>query len=153
MGPKDPALDHKPAWDSPFSWYRLEGYGDVSVKVKWSRYRLGLAQRIGRGIALPFHYHSTRRGEWSSARPGHFTPWKEPVPILQEAGWAPGPVWTGGKFRPHRDSSPSIWFLQPQYISFTMHSVTSWKTANFEGTSPKTWRVAIILRSRVYCKT
>jgi len=28
------------------------------------------------------------------------------VPILQEAGWAPGPVWTGGKSRPHRDSIP-----------------------------------------------
>ena len=28
------------------------------------------------------------------------------LPILQEAGWAPGPVWTGGKSRPHRDSIP-----------------------------------------------
>ena len=36
----------------------------------------------------------------------HFTPGKEPVPILQEAGWAPEPVWTGGKTRPHRDSIP-----------------------------------------------
>ena len=36
----------------------------------------------------------------------HFTPVKDPVPILQEAGWAPGPVWTGGKSRPHRDSIP-----------------------------------------------
>ena len=34
----------------------------------------------------------------------NFTPGKDPVPILQEAGWAPGPVWTGGKSRPHRDS-------------------------------------------------
>jgi len=33
----------------------------------------------------------------------HFTPGKDPVPILQEAVWAPGPVWTGGKSRPHRD--------------------------------------------------
>ena len=31
---------------------------------------------------------------------------KEPVPILQEAGWAPRPVWTGGESRPHRDSIP-----------------------------------------------
>jgi len=36
----------------------------------------------------------------------HFTLGKDPVPILQEAGSAPGPVWTGGKFRPHRDSIP-----------------------------------------------
>ena len=39
----------------------------------------------------------------STPRP-HFTPGKDPVPILQEAGWAPGPVWTGGKSRPHQDS-------------------------------------------------
>jgi len=24
-----------------------------------------------------------------------FTPRKDPVPIVQEAGWAPGPIWTG----------------------------------------------------------
>jgi len=36
-----------------------------------------------------------------------YTPGKEPVPILQGAGWAPGPVWTGGKSRPHRDSIPN----------------------------------------------
>ena len=41
----------------------------------------------------------------STAQP-HFTPGKDPVPILQEAGWAPGPVWTGGKSRPQWDSIP-----------------------------------------------
>ena len=74
-------------------------------KVKWSRYRPGVAQRVGRGIALLFHNRSTRRG-WvvsSTPRP-HFTPGKDPVPIVQEAGWAPWPVWTGGKSRPHRDN-------------------------------------------------
>ena len=34
----------------------------------------------------------------------HFTPGKDPVPILQVAGWAPGPVLRGGKSRPHGDS-------------------------------------------------
>ena len=35
-------------------------------------------------------------GERSASRPGpHLTPGKEPVPIVQEAGWASGPVWTG----------------------------------------------------------
>jgi len=63
-----------------------------------------MTQRVGRGIALLFHDRSTRR-RWvvsSTPRP-HFTPGKDPVPILQEAGWAPGPVWTGGKSRPHPD--------------------------------------------------
>ena len=41
----------------------------------------------------------------STPRP-HFTPGKDPVPILQEAGWAPGTVSTGGKSRRHRDSIP-----------------------------------------------
>jgi len=41
----------------------------------------------------------------STPRP-HFTPGKDPVPILQENVWAPGPVWTGGKSRPHLDSIP-----------------------------------------------
>ena len=46
-------------------------------------------------------------GEWSAARPGRtLTLGKDQVPILKEAGWAPGPVWTGGKSRPHRDSIP-----------------------------------------------
>jgi len=42
----------------------------------------------------------------SSTPWAHFTPGKDPVPILQEAGWAPGPVWTGEKSRPHRHSIP-----------------------------------------------
>jgi len=67
----------------------------------------GVAQRVGRGIALLFHDHDTRRG-WvvsSTPRP-YFTSGEDPVPTLQEAGWAPGLVWAGGKCRSHRDSIP-----------------------------------------------
>ena len=32
---------------------------------------------------------------WSTPRPGRFTPGIDPVPIVQETGWAPGPVWMG----------------------------------------------------------
>ena len=76
------------------------------VKVKVSPYRPGVVQRVGKGMALLFHDRGTRRG-WvvsSTPRP-HFTPGKDTIPILQEAGWAPGPVWTGGKSRTHRDSN------------------------------------------------
>ena len=46
-------------------------------------------------------------GEWSAARPGRtLPPGKDPVPIVQRTGWAPGIVWTGGKSRLHRDSNP-----------------------------------------------
>ena len=79
----------------------------IIKSVKWSRYRPGVAQKVGRGIAVLFHDFGTRRG-WvvsSTPRP-HFTPGKDPLPILQEAGWVPGPVWKGGKSCPHRDSIP-----------------------------------------------
>ena len=36
-------------------------------------------------------------GGWSTPRPGRFTPGKDPVPIVLEAGWAPGPVLTRTK--------------------------------------------------------
>jgi len=73
--------------------------------VKWPRYRPGVAQRVGRDIVLLFHDRSTRR-RWvvSSKHRPHFNPGKDPVQILQEAGWAPWPVWTGEKSRPHQDS-------------------------------------------------
>ena len=77
----------------------------IYTKVKWSPYRPGVTQRVGRGITLLFHDCGTR-SEWvvsSTPRP-HSIPGKDPVPIVQEAGWAPGPVWTGGKSNPHRDS-------------------------------------------------
>ena len=44
--------------------------------------------------------------EWSAASPGRTLPPGKTVPILQEAGWAPVPVWKGGKSRPHRHSIP-----------------------------------------------
>ena len=36
-------------------------------------------------------------GGWSAPRPGRFTPGNDPVPIVQEAGWAAGLVWTGAE--------------------------------------------------------
>ena len=101
------------SYSEAFLWDRLP-LAIIKVKEKFSRYRPGVAQRMVRGIALLFHDRGTRRG-WvvsSTPRP-HFTPWEDPVPIVQEAGWAPGPVWTGGKSRPHRDSIPDL----PAYSS------------------------------------
>jgi len=56
------------------------------------------AHRGSRGIALLFHDHGTGRGWGVSVTPRPlFTPGKHSVPIVQEAGWAPGPVWTGAE--------------------------------------------------------
>ena len=45
---------------------------------------------------------------WLTPRPGRFTPRaKDPVPIVQESGWAPGHVWTGAEtFAPTGIRSP-----------------------------------------------
>jgi hypothetical protein len=45
---------------------------------------------------LLIHDLGSRWGEWSASRPGRALPPEKgpPVPIVQEAGWAPEPVWT-----------------------------------------------------------
>jgi len=46
-------------------------------------------------------------GGGQSHAPAASTPGKEPVPTVQEAGCAPGPVWTGAEILvPGRDSIP-----------------------------------------------
>ena len=76
-------------------------------RVKFSRYRPGVAQRVGRGIPILFHDRGTRRGCVVSSTPqSHTTPWKDPVPLVQKFVWGPWPVWTGGKSHPHGDSIP-----------------------------------------------
>ena len=75
--------------------------------IKCSRYRPGCGPEVGRGIALLFQDHGTRRGLVVSSTPRpYFTPGKDPIPIVEGAGWTPGPVWTGGKSRPTGIRSP-----------------------------------------------
>ena len=61
-----------------------------------------MAHRGSRGIALLFLDHGTRRGWEVSVTPWPlFTPGNDPVPIVQEAEWAPEPVLDRcGKSRP-----------------------------------------------------
>ena len=65
----------------------------------------------------------------STPRP-HYTPGKDRIPILQEAGCAPGQVWKGGKARPHLDSIPdrparSLSLYRLSYPAYTeMYIVT-----------------------------
>jgi hypothetical protein len=66
------------------------------------------AHRGRTGIALLFHDHDTRRGWGVSVTSWPlFTPGKDLVPIVQEAGWDQGPVYTGAKnLSPTRIRSP-----------------------------------------------
>jgi len=77
---------------------------------------------VSRGIALLFSRTLGTRWGWGSAtRSGHLYPReKNPVPTVQEAGWAPWTVWTGGKPRPHRDSIPDSRSLYR--LSYPAHS-------------------------------
>ena len=71
--------------------------------------------------------NGTRKGWEVSVMPRPlFTPWKDPVPFVQEAGWVPGPVWTGaenlaptGIRSPHRPArSQSLYRLScPAHVS------------------------------------
>ena len=36
-------------------------------------------------------------GEWLTPNPGRFTPGNNPVPIVQDTGWASEPVWKGAE--------------------------------------------------------
>jgi hypothetical protein len=62
------------------------------------------------------------KGEWSASRPCRtLTPGNgPPVPIVQEAGWAPGPVWTQ-RLEENRFPLPVI---EPQSPSRPVHSQT-----------------------------
>jgi len=79
-------------------------FRQINVKVKCTRVQAlrlctgRTAHRGIRGIALPFYDYGTKR-EWGvSVTPwALFTPGKDPLPIVQEAGWSPGPVWTSAK--------------------------------------------------------
>jgi hypothetical protein len=72
-------------------------YGKVTV-VQALRLCTGrTAHKENTGIALPFHDHSTRRGGGQRHAPAALYPGIDSVPILQEAGWDPGPFWTGAE--------------------------------------------------------
>jgi hypothetical protein len=81
----------KPVFTTPYS-----------MEVKDKRYPVtdSKAQRGGGGDAVNLNTFMTpalEGGGWSAPPPGRFTPGKDSVPIVQEAGWAPGPVWTCAK--------------------------------------------------------
>jgi len=54
---------------------------------------------VSRGIAVLFLGSRDSRWEWRGQphAPASSTPGKDPVPIVQEVGWAPGPVWSGAE--------------------------------------------------------
>ena len=81
-------------------WLRFLGIGKVKCTlVQALRLCRGpTTHRGSRGITLLFLGHGTRRGWGVCVTPRPlFTPWKDAVPIVQEAGWASRPVCKGAE--------------------------------------------------------
>jgi len=77
----------------------------ICIQLKLTLEHATKTQRGSRVTVLPFFNRGARWGGWSAPRPGRFTPGKDPVPIVQVAGWASVSVWVGAEnFAPHRDS-------------------------------------------------
>jgi hypothetical protein len=72
--------------------YRCENLKKLKLSQYTPRRRLGES----RNSSYSFTTSALDGGEWLASRPGRaLAPGKgSPVPIVQEAGWAPEPVWT-----------------------------------------------------------
>ena len=121
---KDPVpIVHEAGW-APGRVCRAENLAPTGNFYLWKI-------RVSRGIALLFlgPRHTICGWEVSSTPRPHSTPGKDPVPILQEVGWAPGPVWTGGKSRPHRGSIPDrpVRSQSLYRLSYRAHNQVVWK--------------------------
>jgi hypothetical protein len=73
-----------------------------------------------------FIFTALEGGEWSASRPGRaLPPGKEPpVPTVQEAGWAPEPVWTQ---RVEENSSANVG-NRTQAVQSVVRPYTDWAT-------------------------
>jgi hypothetical protein len=87
-------------------------------QVKQSRYRHELAYRVDTDIALPFPDLGARTGWAVSTTPRPLYP----VPIVQEAGWVPGPAWTCSK---NLAPPPGI---DPRTVQPVANRYTDWGT-------------------------
>jgi hypothetical protein len=93
---------------------------NVQRKVNVTLWQATKGLQRGRGIALLILNLGARRGGWSAPRPGRFTPEKDPVPIVQEAG--------SGRVR--KISSPPE--FNPQTVHPVVSRYTDWATGPME---------------------
>ena len=76
--------------------------------IRWSSLCNRLRRFIG-GVEVElysFFNLGARWGGWLTPRPGRFTLGNNLVPIVQEADWAPGLIWTVAEIRNHLHSIP-----------------------------------------------
>lgn len=61
------------------------------------------------------------RGGWPAPRSNHFTPWKDLVFSIHEAGWASGPIWMARKKSPPPGFTP--WTVEPVASTYTDYAM------------------------------
>jgi hypothetical protein len=98
-------------------------------KSKQSRYTPWRRLRERMYSSYSFTTSALDGGEWSASRPGRALPPGKgpPVPIVQEAGWAPEPVWTQmleeKSFAPAGDRTP---IARIYYYNNLLSHYTKW---------------------------
>jgi len=106
----------------------------LRVKVNWSRYRPGVAQRVGRGIALLFHDCVTRRGWVDSCT---LPSGKTPYPLYRGLGGPQGQSGWVENLVPTRIGSRTVhavvshytdWAAQPTSLLQIWHTYIQDKT-------------------------
>jgi hypothetical protein len=115
------------SWQYPPLRTTVRKYGKKKLKCTLVQ-ALGLctgrtAHRGSRGIVLPFLGHGTRRWGVSVTPRPLFTPGKDPVLIVLEAGWDPRLVWTGALAPTGiRSSDRPAGSQSPYRLSYPAHS-------------------------------
>jgi hypothetical protein len=111
----------------PLSWESNEQYSVTGKKGKVVPLR-SIEALLGerRYSSYSFLTSALEGGEWSASRHGRALPpgKQPPVPTVQEAGWAPEPVWTQ---RLEEKSSASVRNRTPAVQSVVRHC-TDWTT-------------------------
>ena len=108
----------------------------VNVNVKWSLYRPGVAQRVGRGIALLFHDCSTTRGWVVSSTPSHtLPPGKNWYPFYRRLGGPQGRSGWAENLVPTGIQSRTTWPVVSRYTDWATQPTIS------KGTTPQCKRV------------
>ena len=102
-------------------------------KVKWSRYMPGLAQTVGRGIALLFNDSGTRSGWLVSSTPRpHFPSGNKLYPFYRRLS-VPQCVWLSAAPKPiNHDNKPlHTYFFEKQNSSLFRFNIWSWPSPHF----------------------
>jgi hypothetical protein len=86
-----------------------------------------LRESSGAGLLFSLNLGTLDGDVWSTPRPGRLYPGKDPVPIVQDAGWPSEPVWIGAEnLAPTGIRSPDLPLRSN--LLYRLHHPGSYKT-------------------------